>query len=948
LSLYKAFKELPRNNMAKPTRYEQQQAARDKQKQNISRLLTIGSKSALVPPPPVVVSVAPTSLQVDAPSPTKGAASGGTYLPGIGIGFKLFRDIDGAPLKVSKTIEHLASRLVSIPKGKTEVALLWPGSLRSLATAHAVATISRWHLGDKRGIRTLVYPARANIFQDLNHAQLDRVSLAKLYGELYEPPREAPNPRVTVSCPEKDAFFTSLRSVRSSDGTELQPTIGEVLPHYYSDQEFLGWKSCESDLLKNLKTRLGDSHHTKALNSNAIPQLAAPGYAPDAVFALGWRTATDDIEKALRSLKRLGSPAIVLVDITRSARRNNPKWVRSTVQFLELVAEVWSSEGPGVCIVADEPHLRHQLTQEFARRATKGSVTSAQLHRAGHAFRGLPCATAKLGFVSLEFTEPLEPKPKNILVDFTDTEASELIGQVDRLKNSVSDQTAQTVLAEVSGYLARLASLPSSTRVLVDWLNRADMPMAVREAYTWPSYRAKLHRLLNTPDFEDKTRLERIIKKCDTLWSAYENGTPFARKLASLIEDHTGGTEKCCVIFTKPTARRLAERYFETYDGYPEGAGFEVLKDRVRMIVSGALDTELGVHGEETLIFAGLDEDSARCLILDDRISPRAYLLLTRRNASYLKSTLRAIDQLPEFAGFSPRVKHLLKQLPDFLGTDNRQLFTREDFVLPSFSFEQGLSAAMPDDDSRDPDAWELILEDGRSVRRSPTAKVYVFDPLFGYTQTRGFRSVDVQTLHEGQRLFVMSGELRELTEASLKDAGVDITHDKKFETSLRQYHMRVIRGVGEVLPKGGLSVQARELRELILRLPDAPKNLPAELSIRNWLNLSNLSTSNFEDLTSQAPRQEDHFKAFAKAIGFSDIEGVYFWKAVIQPLRGARRADGRRVSEAYSDMLMEPESAVVHKRMKPAVVALLFSRAEENVYTIDAIKKPHVKEPHA
>ena len=192
-----------------------------------------------------------------------------------------------------------------------------------------------------------------------------------------------------------------------------------------------------------------------------------------------------------------------------------------------------------------------------------------------------------------------------------------------------------------------------------------------------------------------------------------------------------------------------------------------------------------------------------------------------------------------------------------------------------------------------------------------------------------------------------MSGELRELTEASLKDAGIDISHDKQFETSLRQYHNRILRAIEETFPNKNTLDQTRELRQKILSSADAPKGLPTEGAIKNWLNVASLLTAKFEDLTSKAPRQADHFKAFSKAIGLSDVETVYFWKAVIQPLRGTRRADGRRISEAYADMLLEPESAVVHNRMKPEVVEYLFSRAEENVYTIEAIKKPNSGEIH-
>jgi hypothetical protein len=928
------------NTIPNLNKWDQLKDSLERRKKSAPNVIKIGRAIA---PPSAVCPLAPAFLS--APEPLAEVASTGAAPPPLpSIGFRLFRDFDSAPLKVSKTVEQLAGRLLGVAAGKVEVALLWPGTLRSLASAHAVATVSRWHVGDKMGLRTLVYPAKANIYQDLNHALVDRLALAKLSADLYEPPQGAGNPKVITSFPAKDAFFTSLRSVRSSDGTELQPTLGEVLPHFFSDLDFAGWKPCDNELLKNLKSRLGDVNHTKALNSSSIPRLGAPSTAPDAIFALGWRTPADDIEAALKSLKALGSPNAVLVDVTRAARRKNPKWLRTTARFIEQVGEVWPVGGPGICVVVDEPHVRNQLSQEFARRAAKGSASAERLNRAGLPLKGVPSSTTRSGFLPEASIEPLAPAARSIAVGFTDSEASELIAQVDRLKNSTTDSSFQAILGEVAYYLGNLAALPSSTRVLVDWLNRADMPIAVREAYTWPSYRSKLQRLITDPAFKEKTRLERVISKCDALWTAYENGTPFARQLADLIEEHTRGSEKCCVVFTKPTSRLLAERYFETFDGYPEGAGFEVLRDSVRMVVSGSLESELGGR-KETLIFAGLDEDSIRTLILDDRVSPKAFLLLTRRNASYLKSTLRAVDGLPEFEELSPRVKPLLKQLPDFAGADARLRFTREDFVLPSFSFEQALSGSMSDEEASDPDAWEIILEGGRSLRRSPGAKVYVYDPLFGYTATRGFRPAHVSELQEGQRLFVMSSELRELTEASLKEAGVHISQDKQFETSLREYHTRVVGAATDAFGAISLTDQARQLRQRILDEPEAPKNLPSEGALKSWLNVSYLKTENFDDMTSQAPRHAEHFRAFAKAIGLSELEAVYFWKAVIQPLRGVRRADGRRISDAYADMLLEPESAVVHRKMKPEVVSHLFARAEENVYTIEAIKRP-TKEP--
>lgn len=922
-------------DMAAPTRWEQQHAATEKKKNLANKLLErrTGSAKPIAPPERTLPTANGHELQPKNPTPR-------SVFNAARVGLPLLRDNGRGPVKVSSTVELLAGHLKSAQSGSTEIVMLWPGSLKGLSLAHAVATMSLWQEGNKRGLRTLLYPAKSNFLQHLNDVQVSRAELGALAMRLYEDPDKPPNVSVTNPLREKDAFLGSVMSIRCTPEEPIHPTVGELLPHFYSDQLFTAWKASEGDLLRHVKVRLGDKHHTQALTRESISVLGAASTAPDALFALGWRTPPGDIEAALRKLKKLGAPKVVMLDATRSIRKSIRNWKSTLVRFLELLGDVWPSDGPAVRIVTDEPHVRTQLLAELAKRNGKGNGTAARLVKEGLHLYGIACAATKDGVYPAALDEPLAPESRTIAVSFTDTHASEVVALVDRLRGSLKDEGWQESLGEASKYLMRLASLPSSTRVLVDWLGEADVAMSVRDSFSWPFYRAKLIQLAENPEFPEKKRLERVILKGNELWKNYENGTPFARKLADLIEEHTRGTERCCVVFTRPTARRLAERYFETYDGYPEGAGFEILKDSVRFVLSNSLDADLGTQGKETVIFAGLDEESLRLLMLDPRISSPTHVLMTRRNAAYLKAVLRAVDGMPELRPLAPRVQEVLKQLPNFPDLDERALLARDDFVLPTFSFEQGLSAAVYGQDDRDPNAWEFVLEGGMTVRRSPTAKAYVYDPLYGHTLTRGFRGVTVGDLNEGQRLFVMSGELREMTEAALKEAGVPISHDKKFEAQLREYHTCIVGLVKAVLPQGTLSDKARLIREQVSNA-GVLKDFPEEMAVRSWLDVAKYFEKNFDDSKPQAPRKEAHFKAFAQIIGLSDLQAVYFWKAVIQPLRGTRRVDGRRVSDAYAEMLMEPESAVAHKRMRPEVVAMLFARAKENVYAIEVVKRP-------
>jgi hypothetical protein len=862
--------------------------------------------------------------------------------PAAAMGLPLWADDATTPLKAAGAVETLASQLLYTAQNKfSGVLLLWPGSLRSLGMAHAVACATRWHQGDKQGVRTLVYPAKANFLQALNHAHIDRSALVRLAQHLVE---VKPNPAVTVSLPEKDPFWLALNSIKSDGSGAIHPTLAELLPHFFADKDYQSWKACDGDLLRYVKARITDVDHRRALSSLSLRALGEIDNAPDALLAVSWRASEHDIRQCLKSLRTGRQPEVLLLDATRSLRKDNPTWKANLVKFLDCAWETWRDRLPPVLIVVDEPHVRTQLWQELEKRAKKNSAAAAALLRSGLPIRGTVCTVNGDSLMPAARHEPLTPEPRKIVVNVADTEAANAIEMLTRVRREVTNPTWGDEMDEAAGYLARLAALPSSTRVLVNWLNEADVPMGVRQNYAWPVYKSKLAAIRNDPTFGERTRLDRVIAKGDEMWRNYENGTPLARMLAELIEQRTRGTEKCCLVFTKPTARRLAERYFETYDGYPEGAGFEILRDSVRFVVSRNLDLEADAPRKETLIFVGLDEVSLRMLVLEPCISSPAYVLLTRRNAAYLEATIRAVRTLPGFSSLSSRLEVLWKQLPEFPDIDEYTLFKRGDFVLPTFSFEQGLSSVVNEHEEHDPTAWELVLDSGASVKRSPAARAYRYDPALAHTSTRGFKGLDVSELQEGDRIFVMSLELRELTEAALKEAGIPISHDRRFEEDLRRYHRAVSERVAQI-SGATLSLKAAHLHDAITHALGPKVAPPAEGTVRAWLDVERFAGRSFDDAKPGAPRTEAHFKAFAKTLGMDDIHAVYFWKAVIQPLRGVRRADGRRVSDVYAEMLLEPESTVVHRRLKPAIVQMLFERAKENIHTVEAIRKPQGEE---
>lgn len=908
-------------------------SAQERKRELTSRLLE--RKESRPPPEPSQPSRPPDEAAENNRLPRK-------ELEPAWLGLRLRADDTTVELHANRAIGLLAAELLQAAESRvSRVILLWPGSLRALALVHAVASIARWHKGNKRGIRTLLYPAKSNFLNALNHAHVDRSDLLELARELFEDATK-PNPKVTHTLREKDAFWFSLNDLKPEAADRVHPSLAELLPHYFASGHFEGWRSCDGDLLRHIKANLRNQANRRVLNENAIRTLSNPDNAPDSIFAVSWKASRSDIRTALRDLEYAVRPDVLVLDLTRALRRDNPSWKSNAIMFLECFRRAYPEDTPPLVVVTDEPYVWPQLTKELKKSANKRGEVARWLLCSEPAISGIVCTAARngSGLTTMEDREERTPSQKDIQTAITDTEAGRVIALLDHLREELSDPDWEHALEESAKYLARLAALPSSTRVLTMWLNETNVPEGVRRNFAWPVFRSKLEQILHHPAFKKRAPLKKAIHQGNELWENYANGTPMARKLAELIEEHTRGNERCCVAFTKPTARRLAERYFETYDGYPEGAGFEVLRDCVRFVVTRDLEGDFQRDAAETVIFAGLDEESLRHLLVEEGISSPTYVLLTRRNAAYLRATLRSIKSTPGFESLRSRVEAILTQLPDFPDLDERTIFNCTDFVLPTFSFEQGLTASLANNDDHDETAWEIVLDNGIHVRRNPQSTMYLYDPALSHTPSRGFRQVDVSGLMEGDRLFLMSVELREMTEAALKEAGAPISNDRGFESELRQYHDRIGELVRNV-PGSTLSEKARGVLARMERSIVQDAQIPAEARIKSWMDVERFRDRPFDQSRPGAPRDEAHFKAFAEAIELDTFEAVYFWRAVIQPLRGVRRADGRRVSDAYADLLLDPESAIVHKRLKYAVVHALFARAKESVHVVEAIRKP-------
>ncbi|MEJ1165669.1 hypothetical protein V9K97_18335 [Variovorax sp. CCNWLW186] len=849
----------------------------------------------------------------------------------------LFRDDSAESSAPSSALIALADLYLHAAQYRSRhIAMIWPVTLKTLTVVHALATLARWQMGDKLGVRGLLFPVKSNVFYPLNHIHFDRKAVLGIARSLEE---VNPNPRVTRSLPTKDAFHFWLtdRSLPKLRGEAFNPTIGELLPHFLGPAEFKGWHSCHDRLLALIRAKVLRRTNARALQQNT-EAFGQPKTAPDALFALDGRMSEADLRRACCEMARVGSPEVVLVLATRAVRLEAPGWRGRLVRFCLMLEETFPHRPPGVVIVTDEPHAAHRLKNELWEQNNKRDP--ARRWKTPHEFKicGVPSTVDAEGLLAPGAVEALHPSPREFDVHIVDSAVAKVANKLVRIAQDVpGGKENARALVDAASYISRIAALPCGVMHMAEYLGGPDISDRTRAAFDWPLHLGAANDFERAVGVgEHRAALLDCLAKASNYFGNYNRATPFAHKLAELVAAAAGSKGRSVtVVFTNALYRRLAERFLQDYDQYPGGVAFSSFQQHIHFMSAAHLEEHLIRLERSTLIFAGLNEDCLRLLLTDDRIPTHSVVLLTQRAGQFLRATLKPIaDSYPEFRSYKPRIESILRQLKDL--PEDASVLSTSDYVLPTFRVELS-SDISTSERELDPDSWAIRLENGITQYRRDTAEVYVYDPVSQYASDAGFRTCQVRSLEQGDKLFVMSAELREMVEQVLRDAGVQIQTDKTFEAALRSYHEQVQKRFAQRFPTGTVQDKVRAMRKAILAVDGRLEaDLAKEQAMRHWIDLRDSTNTVFDQLRPQAPLRESAFKAFAHVLGFSSLEAAYQWQRVIMAVRNSRRLDGRHVSDIYAYMLLQPESAMANSNIKRQTLALLFGKARSNVVTVE------------
>jgi len=857
-------------------------------------------------------------------------------------GVPVYADDGQVASKPSAALLSLVDLYLHAARYRTRlIAMTWPASLRTAVLVHVLATLERWQDGDKQGVRGLLYPVKSNAFHVLNHHHLDREAVLRHARNLVEGVAGVDDSHLVRRMRDKDPFLFALQNLKPEAKEAFNPTTSELLPHFYAGENFQIWTSCESRLLSHINAKLERRPHKKALRDKC-DVLGNPDRAPDALFAVDGRLEFDNLRRALLTQKVHGPPEVVLVIANRQEREELGSWKTRLAKFCLLLEETYPGVPPGVLVLTDQPRAAFDLRQELLdRNQAREKHLRWKNEKAEYVVTGIPCPTGDAGLLPPGADEPPEPLMRVFDVDIVDADAAKIVSLLWRAVHATAGGPERAgPLKEAASFIGRIASLPCGLDHLAAHLASHDFTDRSRQGYDWQLHRTAIHEFDKAGTCpEGRKHLLEAMKRGDEVIAKSSSATAFAHLVATHAARAAKG-EQVTIVFASSFQCFLAERFLSTYGQFPSGARFEDFKDRVSLVTNRNLEESLQSLGKGQLVFAGLGDESLRVLMADNRVPAHTAVLLTQSAAQFLRANLAKIRQyLPALNRYAPRIDSILQQLKDL---PESRVPLGSTLAPPPFRLE--LSSEVAEGKDVDPNrCWAIHLEDGSIQHRVDGEHlVHVYDPISQRATERGFKTCKVASLSEGDKLLVMTHDLRELIEDALQAAGIPLQSDKGFEGSLRAYHERVIRGVSELFPAANRSAQVRAIRAKMIEIdPKIAADLPREETTRHWLDLGASATTDFERLRPQAPGKEAHYKLFTQALGFSPLEAAVHWQNAIQPVRNSRRLDSRYLSERYAHLLLQPESEIVKSNLTRRTVQNLFDLARESVVAVTAVHPP-------
>ncbi len=827
----------------------------------------------------------------------------------------------------------LAEELTNLA-GKLRVStnLVWPAYMSCTPLIHSVATCAAYEWGRKIGLRTLLYPAKANSFRELNHIRIDAQWLYDIAQNWQSKIREGTTESIVSDCEHKDILYLTLCHYLDEPGDPAgYPSVGETFPTFPVGRQVWG----------NFEGKLFNKIFKKAPKAGKPVQLLGhPSTAPDAIFgihpdldndAITVRLTTDDL---MTETGRKPDVAIISLDNrSRSSLKNN--WAEKAAKFTRMCLFDLPYSPIGVLVLVDDPiaylTFRKKLKKHLRFKKKLLSKSNAVSYRS-----------------IFNLNSSISPRhgiPQRTISDIrlnahvVDAEAAAVAAEFSQAARAVQSDSEPLAFAlrECGGYLLWSARLPTGQAALQEMLHDdsgSDQELQWKtERYSWIGVISRLDEIRSkVAESAETPNIDHLVEKANDMLNSYNSGTPSGAKLNELVAEIMEATSdsrakkkqrsRPTITVAVPSAlqARLIYDALERDWGLFDDHGNEVIQV-VRTVE--LFSRNVPVIARRLIVMGARAQTIAELCSAND-LPKRIDLILSAGDAERVVQRLDFILNEEAFEQLHEPVSELVEQLKGFLESASTQFSILSNLVYWRPQTHVQASASLSSTNTTDPD-YQVQLDDGRTIGLYKSRPVLVYDE----TRRPPFAQRVGSEVEVGDHLLVISDEMRNDIEAYM-----DLAGRFRNENVVRKYHQHVLEKLQSLYPDSNQSQLIDSVQSAIQEaFPDAEDI--TEHKIRYWVTVGHEIDQSFDDLRSHAPRSREDFDLFMHVLGIDEQLTDLYWTLGINSLRIDRRYEGRQATLVYQRFLLDSTSVAGLLSIPAAEESRLLVQARSNVFEV-------------
>lgn len=822
------------------------------------------------------------------------------------------------------TSELVTTLLGAANDGGIHLCLTWPIALNSLAILHGLATIERLFSRDLKGMRTLLFPGTYSSRASLQAVLADRSKLSELYRSLWEV-KESNS--VNVAHTQSQSMLgalSALNDIHCRDQDIENPSVGEVIPAFIYEADQHEWSSVLHSPLERTLKKVERLAHRKNIRNMVNAEWGDSKTAPAALMVLHHSSRKDVWREALGApaLRGDGMPEVLLLDATEAAERTSYSAVRKIPEFLKYARDN-GYQDTGSVIVTDDPKIFLVL---------RARLKELKLDQKNHIWAAEGDESILSSNPTLAGLNPNQRSNANFSVGIVDRDASQVALAFQRLAGEAGKEghPAHSALMAACLYILRLSNMPAGYKDLTaDAAENGGQDFS-SQRNAWAPIKLTLQSILQNGTLNAKrTEVEQAIFNAEKLIDTWSDSTPMAARLLAEVKRYAlDGKEGLSIVLPNQKYILLAHQFLKR----KLECEWVTVEGRLGWYTLSSVNKTLTAdRNGRHFVFVGVSRGVLRLVLTHPAIPHGTTILIAYKQAEATLTTLLGMKEIDAFKPYRGRMGLLAQEL------DRRLKEVPNPLVIGKLG-DMSMTFRLDDDKQLnmgkiEQDYYKFELEGGGQAYAS--GWLYRYEP----DEDPFFRRAAASSVKVGEFIFEMSDELRSKLENALQlksDGLGSVVYPER--ALLKLYHDDVKRRCELLF--GVAKSRAALARGIHIKMIEIDSSVidcrPGR--VYYWLALQSDS-----DTKPHAAKDGKFFKIFCKALGINDEQALQHWNFI----RNARRLNqnlGRELAARYAEILFQPESAVIYRKVSDAEIKHLQQDALRCVYRVERVIPPPSK----